>query len=392
MKRLVSVFGLAIAVACGPESHSQSATTAAIVALAAGAEHSVAVDARGELWSWGRNAEGQLGDGSTDDRTTPQRITAPGGAAAAVAAGSDHSLAVDTGGGVWQWGRMSHDQLGVVSAGPAGAVLTEPEHVAGLPPIVAVAAGGVLGPTGFGHSLALDEEGRARAWGYGVRGQLGNGLQGSRTDPVAVQDLDEIEGLAASGYTSVARRNDGTIWTWGSNARGQLGDDTVETRSVPAQVHGLSGITAIAAGGRGDDVHVLALSEDGAVFAWGDNGRGQLGDLDVAMRSRPAPVEGLPEIAAIVAGDGFSLALDLAGRVWAWGGNAHGQLGDGSTTDRATPAPVGGVEAVTTFAAGGDHVLALDASGNVWAWGANGRGQLGDGSTEDRHAPRRITF
>ena len=140
---------------------------------------------------------------------------------------------------------------------------------------------------------------------------------------------------------------------------------------------------AIAAGG----YHSLALDGTGAVWTWGDNEFGQLGDGTTTNRFAPVTVSGLSNVVTVAAGQYHSLALDATGIVWAWGRNDAGQLGDGTTTDRPAPVQVGGLSNVVAIAAGEHHSVALCADGTIWAWGANDAGQLGDGSTTEQHAP-----
>jgi alpha-tubulin suppressor-like RCC1 family protein len=373
------------------KGHAQLGDPAVAVAIAAGAQHSLALMSDGSVWTWGRNLEGQLGDGGTTDRTVPVPVAALP-EARAIAAGNDHTLAADATGAVWQWGRMSHDQLGAVTDAPAGALALTPEPVAGLPVVTMLAAGGTLGPGGFGHALALDGDGRVWAWGHGTRGQLGQAGTGSLVTPAQVHDLAGAVAIAAGGFTSLATLADGSLWSWGSNAGGQLGDGTTERRALPTRVAGLDAVVAVAAGGDGDRVHVLAVDRSGAVWAWGDDASNSTADGVVAIVTSPTPVIGVEGAVAAAAGDGFSLVLDADGRVWSWGENHRGQLGDDTTQARARPAPIDGLSHVVAVAAGGSHALAIDAEGRVWAWGAGERGQLGDGETEDRATPHRIDF
>ena len=149
------------------------------------------------------------------------------------------------------------------------------------------------------------------------------------------------------------------------------------------QVSGLTGVIALAAG----SWHNLALKSDGTVWAWGDNGSGQLGDGSTTDRSTPVQVSG--RVIAIAAGSYHSLALKSDGAIWAWGSNGSGQLGDGSTSYyNSTPVPVSGLSGVIALAAGSSHTLALKSDGTVWAWGSNYDGQLGDGSTRLTARPR----
>src|SRR5205823_5305987 len=318
--------------------------------------------------------------------------------ATGIAGGSSHSLGVRSDGTVWAWGDNANGQLG------NGTLVgrSTPVRVTGLTGVAAVAAGGA-------HSLALKADGSVVAWGDNSFGQLGDGTHTRRTTPVPVSGLTAgtVMAVSAGVQHSLALKKDGTVVAWGDNIFGQLGDGTNTERSTPVLVRQptgtpLGGATAISAGG----AHSLAVAEGGAVIAWGDNSFGELGDDTTIHRRSPTsvvvkrpgyifPVE-LTGVKAVAAGKDHSLALTSGGAVFAWGDNSAGQLGDGSfanrpTADFVTDLDGSGVTSVTAIAAGNSHSLArLDAIahpgvgaayGEVRAWGDNASGQLGDGTT-----------
>ena len=229
---------------------------------------------------------------------------------------------------------------------------------------------------GSAHTVALKSDGTVWTWGHNGHGQLGDGTTTLRLTPVQVSGLSGVSAVTAGNYYTVALKDDGTVWAWGFNGHGQLGDGTTTLRLNPVQVPGLSGVTAITAAGYG---HTLALKDDSTVWAWGDNGLGQLGDGTTSDRLTPVQVSGLSGVTAITAGLGHSVALRNDGTVWAWGHNGYGELGDGTTTNRLTPVQVFGLSGVAAIAAGQSHTVALKVDGTVWAWGDNYNGQLGDG-------------
>jgi alpha-tubulin suppressor-like RCC1 family protein len=184
----------------------------------------------------------------------------------------------------------------------------------------------------------------------------------------------------------IALRSDGTVWAWGENGSGQLGDGTTTDRNAPVAVTGLTGVVAIAAGG----AHSAAVKSDGTVWTWGENGSGQLGDGTVTTRLTPVQVTGVTGVVALAAGTNHMLALKSDGTVWTWGGNASGQLGDGTTGSRPVAAAVSGLTNVKALAAGPDHSLAVKTDGTVWAWGKNEAGQTGDGTTANRVTPSQV--
>ena len=235
------------------------------------------------------------------------------------------------------------------------------------------------------------------ASGENGSGQLGNGSNQDSTVPVQVLNLTEVAAITTGGGHSLALMKNGTVYAWGRNDKGQLGDECLEQNSycyngyVPAPVtrygQPLSDVIAVAAG----DKHSMALTSTGYVLAWGDNSSGQLGDFTITSRSRPQYVKYfwtlLQGVRAIAAGGSHSLAAHASGALFAWGNNKFGQLGDGTWIQKSVPFLVQGVSAITGIAAGGWHSLARDADGNVFAWGRNKRGQLGNGSFGDKNTP-----
>ena len=389
-----------------------------MVALAAGPSFSVALDETGAVWTWGDNATGQLGDGTQTARVSPVKLTSVPDVLASVSVRGGHVLARSTQGTAWTWGRNATGQLG------NGTLVqeTSPRRVPGFVSVEEVAASGrtsyarrsdgsvwswgdnaagqlgtgvstlstvpvaVLGQprrvplaSGDNHVLAAFSDGALWSWGQNGSGQLGVAGTGSPESPRYVAQPKCIEAVAAGAAFSVALRCDGTVWAWGDNGSGQLGVEptTLAQRTEPAQVPGLSNVVAIAAGAS----HVLALRVDGTVWAWGANGAGQLGaGGSSASRAAPAPVRELLDTVSIAAGAGHSLAVRADGTVWAWGQNASGQLGDGTFTSRDTPGVVSAAPRLQSLVAGARHSLGLTAAGAVWAWGDNTSGQLGEGS------------
>lgn len=240
---------------------------------------------------------------------------------------------------------------------------------------------------GYYHTVSLVSSGEVYSWGYGDRGQLGDGTWNTRTTPVMAKNLNHVIDIHSGVRSSMALRQDGTVWTWGANENGQLGIGTTTNVNAPAQVAGLSGIKAISGGLA---YHGMALSENGTVWTWGKNDNGELGNGTTIQQNAPVMVTGLSDVKAIAAGGYYSLALKSDGTVWAWGVNGSGELGDGTTTDRFVPVQVDGLTDVIAIAAGGSHSLAVKQDGTVWAWGSNTYGTLGDGTRTHRTRPVQV--
>ena len=347
------------------------------VPIAAGATHSIAVTSAGQVWTWGDNHLGQLGTGDTTNYASPVPVTGLNPEFIAVGAGLGHSLALDYLGRVWSWGLNADGQLGDGSRTRRLA----PILVAQASNIVAIAAGSV-------HSLALRSDGRVLAWGGNLGAQLGDGTNTGRTLPVLIAGLTDVIAIAAGTVHSLALCSDGSVWAWGTNLTGQLGiGGSALIKKTPTRVTALAGITAIAAGGG----HSAAVSSTGAVWAWGWNAFGQVGDGSRTTRRTPLLLAGISGAVAVSAGGAHTLATTTGGTMYAWGGNDLGQLGDGTTSDRLVPTAIVSPANVVTVAAGAVHSLLLTGELTAWSWGNNLFGQLGDGSLAPSMVPIPIT-
>jgi alpha-tubulin suppressor-like RCC1 family protein/predicted Ser/Thr protein kinase len=266
-----------------------------VVAVSAGESHSLALLSDGTVMAWGSDAAGQLGDGpqaTGDCEAGPCRrrpMPVPGlENVVAIAAGFRHSLALLDDGRLMAWGWDAFGQLGDGAGSPeecnGQGCATAPREVANISDVRAIAAGG-------GHSLALLEDGRVMAWGWDTFGQLGDGpgVVGQcgadvvPCSPLPVEvGVGETLAVAAAGGISVALLADGTLAMWGEDSSGQLGDGSNSREQCegggcstsPVTVSGLEGVVHAAVG----DDHALALVDEGAAFAWGDDSRGKLGN------------------------------------------------------------------------------------------------------------------
>ncbi len=191
--------------------------------VAAGGAHTVLVTPAGQVWAWGSNSYGQLGDGTTTQRRVPTAL--PIADVVAVAAGAFHTVFLKQDGTVWAVGRNNDGQLGDGTTTQR----TSPVAVPGLTQIIAIAAGEA-------HSAALTASGVLWAWGRNQSSQLGNGLTTSLKTPTVVPDLPAQTQVTAGADFALAVTADGVVWVWGGNASGQLGDGTTQTRGVPRAI------------------------------------------------------------------------------------------------------------------------------------------------------------
>ena len=352
------------------------ASTTVTPQIAGGGYFSLALKTDGTVWAWGKNDYGQLGDGTTTNRSTPAQITGLSDIIA-ISADNFHSLALKDDGTVWAWGKNDYGQLGDGTTSDS----YTPVQVAGLSGVTAITLGNYF-------NLALKSDGTVWAWGKNNAGQLGNGTTSDSYTPVQVAGLSGVTGIGAGDWHSLAVKGDGTAWAWGSNGNGILGDGTVVQRNTPVQVIGLNGVIAV----EGNICSSISLKNDGTVWTWGSNHNGALGDGTTINRHTPVQVIGLTDIVSISGcGSGFNTALKNNGTVFAWGYNVEGELGNGTTTNSCTPVQVSGLSGVTTIAAATYlHTLALKDDGTVWAWGRGNYGGLGNGTTTDSSIPVQV--
>ncbi len=274
-------------------------------AISAGQTHTIALKSDSTVWAWGENDEGQLGNGTTTYRTKPIQVKGPGGVGylsgiIAIKGGYAHTLALKSDGTVWAWGKNNFGQLGDGTTDRR----TTPVQVHGIDGIgfitniESIAAGN-------SHSIALASDSTVLTWGYNYYGQLGDGNSGgSRLSytpgvdsniPVHAISVDgtgilrDISSITGGSCHTLALNTGGSVLSWGYNSHGELGNGTTILQDEPGYVLGTDGISSL------DNIiqidsksqHSLALETDGTVWAWGDNDHGKLGDGTDIERSLP---------------------------------------------------------------------------------------------------------
>ncbi len=225
-------------------------------------ETTCAVTTSGHTYCWGRNTEGQVGDGTTTDRATPRRVEGIDGPAATVSVGHGSGCVVTTTGSAWCWGANAYGQLGDGTTTDR----TAPTQVQGLDgPVTTISAFGVT-------TCAVATTGSAWCWGLDVADP--SAVAG--TPPTQVQGLDGPATTISSGVTICAVTTTGSAWCWGANAFGQIGDGTTTDRATPVQVQ-VQGLDGPATTIRSLEGSTCAVTSTGGVYCWGKNSAGQLG-------------------------------------------------------------------------------------------------------------------
>lgn len=239
--------------------------------------------------------------------------------------------------------------------------------------------------------------GAVYAWYDDDAGQLGNGEVGSQYDsptpiPSEMPAGTTSVAVAAGQSHSLAVTSTGRVYAFGYNGRGQLGNGTTTNSDVPVPSSVPAGvqITTVAAGW--DDS--FGLTSTGTLYAWGMNKYGELGDGTYKQRLSPVLVHFPAGVAivAIAAGEYHTLAVSSTGTVYAWGFNGYGQLGNGTTVNSNLPqvVPLDPSVVATSVGAGDNHSLVVTSTGTVYSFGRNDFGQLGDDSTVDSPVPVQV--
>ncbi len=318
-----------------------------VVSIWGGARGTIVLKSDGAVWTWGLNSFGKLGIGDTNPvlMNVPVEVHGPGNVSyfnsvQAIMGCETHNVALKSDGTVWSWGYNAFGQLGNGTTNDAWTPIQT--GLGATPPLTNVTK---LGGRPY-FTLAVKSDGTIWAWGMNRYGQMGNGTVNPLPGPqVTVPGLvsNSWPGGAVNsprqvtcGYQfGAALLTNGTVWTWGSGSHGELGNGTTGSSYYPAQVPGLTNITAISAGW----FHILALRSDGTVWDWGNNANGELGDGSALNRPSPVQVLNVSNIVSVSGGDSHSTALAADGTVWKWGLNDLGELGNGTTNAVANPSP-----------------------------------------------------
>ena len=336
--------------------------TGPILQVSLGETHSAAIKTDGSLWTWGWNYFGQLGDGTTIDRSSSVKIMDN---VAAVSLGSRHSAALKTDGSLWTWGLNKDGELGDGTNTDRNTPVKVMDNVT----VVCL---------GWYQSAAITADGALWIWGNNTLHQLGDGTNMDRNTPMKI--MDNVVAVSLGFFHSAAIKTDGSLWTWGHNGHGQLGHDITTGYSAPTKI--MDNVTDVCLG----EFHSAAIKTDGSLWTWGLNDYGQLGDGTTTDRSTPVKI--MDNVVAVSLGGDHNAAIVSDDSLWVWGNNDANKLGDGTTKDRSTPVKI--MDNVTAVSLGGKHSAVIKTDGSLWTWGDNKYGQLGDGTTTSRSTPVQI--
>ena len=338
--------------------------------LSANGNFAVAVTSQGVVYAWGDNSQHEL-DGTTSASNSPTPLLVPSmSGIQSVKAGVNHAVVLTADGRVVTWGSNVNGVLGTGNPNSAAG----PQQVPSMSGIKAIGAGD-------GHTEALHASGVV--WGWGTIGNVN-----AQATPQLITGLSSIKAISGAGQFLIALRNDGTLWGVGSNSYGQLGTGIAHSNyaTAPVQIAGIANVQSIAVGYN----HVLALTTDGAVWAWGSNASGQLAQpLSTAYNAVPKKITGLNQVASLFAGDNNSGVVYTNGKVMVWGNGESGALGDGKVGAGSviSPAPVTASKLGIGGSFGANSVYMIQSDGSVISSGSNTQGQLGSGNYSSEFSP-----
>jgi alpha-tubulin suppressor-like RCC1 family protein len=364
--------------------------------ICAGDGHAVALFTDGRILCWGRNEFGQSGPGPPRKDWLNPLVKMPKGTNwTQIATGDNHTLALQADGSLWAWGRNDFGQLGIGIFDPHSA--SRMPTIRPVPMRIGLETDWVAISGGCGFSIGFKRDGSLWAWGGDWVGQLGvepgqtmrplfddyNGapLAFKTNRPMRIGLSSDWKAVSAGAEHVLALKSDGSLWAWGRNDCGQLGDGTTEHRSAPVRIGPETNWRSISAGGGSTGGHSVAIKNDGSLWAWGvfmppTNGQFK---ANAPNAIRPTCIGDDHDWQQAIAGDGFTMAIKIDGSLWILGFDYVGVGGVPNArvvrpirVGRKTDWILAAVEGVGYF---GDrsqyYAYGLESDGTLWIWGPN---------------------
>lgn len=316
-----------------------------------------AISQDGHLWAWGNNKFGLLGDGTQNEKCTPQPI-ASDYTFSMVSAGGFHAVAISDEGRLFGWGYNSSYRR------PLGD-LTPPERLA-QPTMIGADKRWRDAVAGVNFTIAIDDQGDLYALGYEPNVLFGE--QGTLLDLSLISDSGDWKQVEAGEYFVIAEKNDGTVWSWGLNQDGQLGLGDDVSRSAPAQIESLTSPKFLHA----TEANGYLIDQENVLWAWGENYNSRTGiggNDDVLTPMSPSYLVNY-KAAQLSAGHNAFMLIDVKGTAWGIGTNTWGELGTGDNLSTNIPKQAS-PKLWRTVSMGVDQTFAIDVSGKLFAWGNN---------------------
>lgn len=333
------------------------------VSVSLGSEHSAAITENGDLYMWGSNGNGQLGDGTTIDKKTPTKIMSN---VKLVSLGRLHTAAITNNGDLYMWGENGDGQLG------NGTTTSSNIPIKIMSNVKSVSLGW------YYYSAAITENGDLYTWGFNGSGQLGDGTTYKRYNPTKI--MSNVKSVSLGSDHSAAITENDDLYTWGNNGYGKLGDGTTYKRHAPTKI--MSNIKSVELG----KYHSAAITNNGDLYMWGDNGFGQLGTGETGYKSIPTKI--MSNVKTVSLGFQHSASITENGELYTWGKNWSGELGNGTVDGSNIPQKI--MNKISLVSLGDYYSAAITENGDLYLWGANTYGQLGNGTTNSSTTPIKL--
>ena len=331
--------------------------------------NTAALTAKGDLYMWGHNSDGQLGNGTKTKSYTPIKVMSN---VKSFELQEEYCAAITNKGDLYTWG----NDFGFTLGNGISSYDNNYRPYKIMSDVVSV-------KLYDSHNAAIKSNGDLYMWGYNTSGQLGNGTTDIQDAPVKVlsdvKDVVLLGGSSSGRYTAAIKEN-GDLYMWGDNGYGQLGNGTTEDQLKPVKV--MSGVVSLHA--ETDAAYVAAITEKGDLYMWGDNEWGQLGTGSTTGLSEVRPVKILSDVVSVELKREHVAAITEDGSLYCWGWNYDGQVGNGTSEGmfgyEHVYRPVKILENVSSVKLSADTSSALTTDGKLYIWGYNLYGQIGDGT------------
>ena len=324
-----------------------------------------AISTTGDLYCWGNNICGNVGNGTTDNQLTPVKVLDN---VREFYIGDFVTAAITINGDLYCWG---DNECGGVGNGTTDDQLT-PVKIFEDVSDVSISSENIA---------AIKNNGDLYCWGFNRFGQVGNGTTADQLTPVRV--LKNVSKFSYYGFTSTALTTNGELYLWGENENGGLGNGTTADQLTPVKV--LDNVKDFL---YSYDGRVSALTTTGDLYCWGYNSRGQVGNGSYINQLTPVKV--LNNVKEFFSNSETTIALTVTGDLYCWGTNKLGTVGNGSYINQLTPVKI--LENVKEVSINNYTTSAITVTGDLYCWGYNEYGIVGNGTREEQKTPYKVSF